>query len=310
MNTIVLDRVLPDSEASAVGGTLLGHRDYDLLVEEDCDILRPDGSVLAKFRKGVLPPNECAAAYHALLPAAATSYNRGIAAGGDGVQKGAHVDRFDVGEASQTRFRPLKKDGTVSNTTYAKPVKSGIVGYFDRSARNPYCRQTAYCLNHPDRFAAAMPLVRRVSGLFRELMPERWEAQMEMIRKTHPDFVVSDTAFTTITVNRDWQTAVHTDRGDLSAGFGVLTALRSGRFAGGYFVFTGFTPRPAINMETGDLLCGDVHEWHGNTPIRGIQGRYTRLSLVFYYREKMIECGSAAEELDRAKHLDRKGVSY
>ena len=40
--------------------------------------------------------------------------------------------------------------------------------------------------------------------------------------------------------------------------------------------------------------------------MRGNKGLYERVSMVFYYREKMKECGSAANELDRAKALPRQ----
>ena len=41
-----------------------------------------------------------------------------------------------------------------------------------------------------------------------------------MAKATHPNFRIEDTAFTTITINKDYRTAVHTDAGDYAAGFG------------------------------------------------------------------------------------------
>lgn len=58
-------------------------------------------------------------------------------------------------------------------------------------------------------------------------------------------------------------------------------------------------------MNDGDVLLADVHEWHGNTPLVPTRWPYERISFVFYYRAKMLECGSAAEELERAKALGR-----
>lgn len=54
-------------------------------------------------------------------------------------------------------------------------------------------------------------------------------------------------------------------------------------------------------MDNTDLLLTDVHQWHGNTPIKPIDLRFERVSLVFYYREQMTECGSALEEAEIAK---------
>jgi hypothetical protein len=46
----------------------------------------------------------------------------------------------------------------------------------------------------------------------------------------------------------------------------------------------------------------DVHEWHCNTPMKGITQDYTRLSVVCYLREKMDKCKgtSLAESIARS----------
>ena len=54
-------------------------------------------------------------------------------------------------------------------------------------------------------------------------------------------------------------------------------------------------------MQNLDLLLVDVHQWHGNTQITKIDKDATRISLVMYYRKKMIECGTVNEELKKAK---------
>ncbi len=46
----------------------------------------------------------------------------------------------------------------------------------------------------------------------------------------------------------------------------------------------------------------DSHHMHGNTALYGKVGNYTRISLVLYYRQNMIDCGTAAQELERAKN--------
>ena len=58
----------------------------------------------------------------------------------------------------------------------------------------------------------------------------------------------------------------------------------------------------AFDLQNCDLLLVDVHQWHGNTPIQKIDNNATRVSLVMYYRENMISCGTADEEVDRAKN--------
>lgn len=88
---------------------------------------------------------------------------------------------------------------------------------------------------------------------------------MVRVRATHPSWLIAGTAFTAVTVNRDFRTAVHKDRGDLRAGFGVLTALRAGTFSGCHLVFPAY--RVAVDLRTRGVLLCNVHEWHGNSPL-------------------------------------------
>jgi hypothetical protein len=103
-----------------------------------------------------------------------------------------------------------------------------------------------------------------------------------------------------VTVNRNFQTAVHKDAGDLHAGFGVMSCLRNDKYDGGYLCFPEY--RVAVNYGSGSLCLADVHEWHGNTPLKNLRIGYERITLVFYYREHMINCRSAKEEEDWVKH--------
>ena len=303
---IHLEKVaLTDDETDELAGHLLDDKAYDVLIEGNADVYKPDGSILCKLRHNVLDEATCYKAYPVWREAARDSHNRGHASGiiqaetyqGVNLQRGGKI-------VSQTRARAILPDGRVSNTMVAKTVKSGIVGYFDRSARFPYCRLTGYNLNRGHRFQAVMPFIQRVDAEFRDLMPDRYDHQLDYVRKTNPDFYIHGTSFTTITVNRNFQTAVHKDVGDLKEGFGVMSCLRHGRFDGCYFCFPKY--RVALDMRTGSVLTADVHEWHGNTTIRGNKGLYERVSMVFYYREKMTDCGSAYDELERAKHAPRK----
>lgn len=296
----------PDTEALA--GHYMTPAHYDMLVTEDADVYKPDGTLLLRFRKNVLKKRSARAAYHALRDAAKASHNRGVAGGIIEAEAGKYSripghSRTNNGIGvvqGKFRFQPILEDGTVSKTLYGKEVNSGIVGFFDRYARIPYCRQTAYSSEFPDRFQAAMPYLRDIDRMFAELVPDRYAVQRAAADATHPDFVIRNTAFTTITVNKNFQTACHTDRGDLLEGFGNLSVLEAGKYEGGFTVFPQF--RVAVDVRTCDFLAMDVHEWHGNTKIVG-RGPHERISVVCYYRKKMIQCGSSEEELARAKRV-------
>jgi len=87
-------------------------------------------------------------------------------------------------------------------------------------------------------------------------------------------------------VNKNFRTALHCDVGDLKEGFGNLVVVSEGEYKGGYTLFPQYSV--GVNCQNGDFLAMDVHQWHCNSEI---EGEGTRLSFVFYLREKMIkEC--------------------
>lgn len=295
-----ISRQLQPEQAAALIGTFLDDTAYDWVVREDADVYAEDtGEPLIKFRRHAIAPALCRQAYPCIRKAARTSDNRGAAAG--------YLEEQDprlsrpVGERTRTRYRPVLLDGRLSNTSYAAKVESGIMGFYDRYPRIPYCRETAFNITEPHLFQAAIPYMQAIDQVFAREMPDRYAAQKAMVAKTHPDFLISGTAFTTVTVNRNFRTAVHTDQGDLKAGFGVMSVLEGGKYDGGLLIFPAY--RVAVDMRTGDVCLANVHEWHGNTAIKGRTPLYERITCVFYYREKMVDCGSAVEERVRARQF-------
>lgn len=297
-------RILSDEEADGLAGAFLDESHYDTVIDRDTRVVRPDGSPLLVFRRGAVPTDLCALAYPAIRRVHLDGDNRGLASGLK--HRAPDLDETTVGIEKPTRFYLRRRDGRISNTHHAlggrgQPT-SGVIGYFDRVARYPYCRTTAFNLDHPDLFARCLPLFRHVDGVFAAEAPDRHAAQMARIRETHPDFVIHGTAFTTVTVNKNFRTACHKDKGDLPEGFGVMTVLQAGHYAGGLLVFPKY--RVAVDVRSGGVLLSDVHSWHGNTAIHGA-GAFERWSLVLYYRRLMQKCGSAAEERERAKRRRR-----
>lgn len=274
-----MTRTLPPKEVASLAGTKLENDSYDVLIRDTVEVKKPDGSLLLRYLPHATPALLQVQGRVALRDAAVLSRNRGAAAG--------------------EREYPKKKDGTRSKTDYSPPVESGVVGYLDRNARFPYCRLTAFGHAHAEDLTAALPLLRWISARFEDEVPERADAQRDAFLATSEDFRLKGTLFTTVTVNRNFQTAVHKDAGDLREGFGVMTAFGEG-YRGGHLCFPEF--RVAVDMREGGLLFADVHEWHGNVPMVPTHAFWERLSLVCYYREHMKECGSAEEELARAKH--------
>jgi len=184
----------------------------------------------------------------------------------------------------------------VCATTYANGVMSGIAGWYDRYPRIPYGRSTSYTAREPEKFAMAYPFLQSLAKGFKELLPWRYNNQMEAAKKVDPRFLVPDTPFTTITVNKTFRTAAHYDAGDLDSGLSNLLVLsNNGNYSGGYLIAPEY--RVAVNVRPGDLLLINNHEvMHGNTPITLNDEEAERVSLVCYFREKMLELGSKEYE--------------
>ena len=278
-----------------------------LVPAQDVTVLKPDGTPLLVVVRRALTGTLYQTVYEAVAPLARSSprHNRGIAAGkiqaweDPALLKGGVAQGSRLGRRSATRYQPVKLDGTVSKTVYGKDSPSFVMGYSDRSARFPYCRQTAYTAQYPGRTHALLPCLAQLSALLHDYVPERYAAQADVARQTSPDFLLAGTIFTTLTINRNWATALHTDKGDLAAGFGVMACLRAGTYTGGLYVMPAYGI--AVDLHAGDVLLSDVHEWHGNTPIVGDPKYYERITVVCYYRARMAQWGSSIEELARVK---------
>ena len=298
MKTHRLKQALSDEEAAQLAGTFLDDSHYDLIVDGDEECVDEKGEIILSYRKDAISPALCNQAYEALR------HEKGIFTSSNRVFAGGSMKTAE-GEV-KIRVKMPKRDGTLSNTNVAaRPTQSGIIGYFDRTPRYPYCRQTVFTANRVKQWRSFLPYAQRVSKVFSEAHPKRFSAQKDWCDRTTPEFIIPGSVFTTVTVNRNWQTAVHTDRGDLPEGFGVLTTFRAGRFKGGLFVLPKY--RVAVNIQTGGVLLVNVHEWHGNTKLRGLPGSFERMSCVFYYRKKMVECGTPKIEGERAR-LKRGGL--
>jgi hypothetical protein len=189
-------------------------------------------------------------------------------------------------------------DTYVSKTTYANEVLSGIAGFFDRYPRIPYGRATSYTEHYHDTYQKCFPFMRKLSDEFKRLLPVRWGIQNDAADRLDEKFRVAgeDTPCTTITVNKNFRTSAHRDAGDLHEGFSNLSVIAKDKeWEGGYLVLPEF--RVAINIRPGDLLLINNHQGiHGNTELKPPAGKsiedMERISLVCYFRKKMLELGS------------------
>ena len=296
MKTYNLKPFYSDDEIKAREGEFLDESDYDMVISEDCDAYDENGDPLFFFRKNKIPTELCKKAYKVLRHAATPTNNRGAAGG---IINDETMQAFNIGDVGKLGVRAIRSDGTLSNTRRANTVNSGIVGYFDRTARFPYCRQTAWYEKNFQMFADAYPYISYINKLFKEACPDRYEKQKAVAENTNKDFIIGDTSFTTITVNKNFRTALHVDANDYEEGLGNLAVLEAGKYEGAYTVMPKY--RVAFDVRSGDVCFFNVHQYHANTEIKA-KLAYERISVVCYYRKNMHKCLDAEGELQRAKN--------
>ena len=286
--------------------------------------------LLLKFRKNVIPIDICNTAFNALEKHAQhKNYNRGAASGSLDIKKlPSYVGK--ITKKDKFRIYYNTKRGNKTNDNVGNMAMSNIAGYYDKPDRNEYvklktntktktikkiskkirkniskhsiangkdrfgiplCRTTQFTKNEVEKWNNTLPLIHHINKQFKLLVPDRYKIQLERAQLT-PAYQIAKTAYSTLTINYDWRTACHKDKGDYEEGFGNLIVLEKQNphntgikpFTGGYIGF----PKWGICVDVcqGDFLAMDVHEWHCNTLIKGSG----RLSIVCYLRKNMINC--------------------
>lgn len=291
MREIRIRNALPDDVVKSMLGKLPTDAEFPILLRGAAKVFKPDGSLLCVYVPKAIPEEILATSYgilHELRKYETT--NRGLASG---------TKRYE-------RYKG-------SPRTESKPVASSIVGSFDKGASRVYCRLTAFTGRETEKFAGLFPMFKAIGDVFRQYVPDRYSVQVSYAARTKAEWVVPGTPFTTITVNNSYPTGVHTDRGDLDAGFSNVSVLRRGNYSGGILGFPRFGV--GVDLHHGDTILMDAHEYHGNTRMYCSEGGTThplelpcvdnhgveRISTVCYYRTKMEECGTLEEE--QAKRL-------
>jgi len=284
---------------------------YAINHEDDVAAGKPRRKLLAKFRKAVFKPDQVQVGWDAFRMLAIPSRNRGAAAGPIDL-KGIYWSKRKPVDVKGWAARYMQ-NGVKSKMIVNNVVASGVLGSYEKT---PFlgqpCRMTGYTRRGLKQYLHGIPFLESIDQEFKKLVPEAHKKQLAAVRK-HPMYQIADTAFSTLTVNMNFRTALHKDAGDYSDGFGNLTVIEWGKYHGGETLF----PRFGIgfNLRTGDFVAMDVHEWHTNAPITetkedaafnktlpdlrtreaetgviGSQERYQRISFVCYFREKLQNC--------------------
>jgi hypothetical protein len=312
-----LKQIMSDQKIAQLEGHYFDESDFNHIIKEDADVYRIDSKgqehLLLKLRKNVIPKAISKKAFNALVEEAKKPHtNRGAAAG---LLTQRKLPPYVKGIINKTKFRGkyFGHDDRVRKDDISNLSRSSIIGYYDQADRNRYrkktqnrsilkvpCRMTKFTKDQPDKWNDVLPLFKKIDKQFKNLCPEKHQKQLERASKT-PQYQIDNTAFSTGTINYNWQTALHRDAGDFEEGFGNLIVLEDARktrqsWIGGYIGFPQYGI--AVEVREGDFLAMDVHQWHANTQIKPLIGltkgqkkdEYARLSVVSYLRKNMLKC--------------------
>jgi hypothetical protein len=263
-----VDKRMDDAHADNLGNKYVTPSMIDFIIRDDADVYTTEGKLLLRFRKGELSKNNAEQFYENVIDFAETpTSNRG------------------------------STSGSKSKNLYDNPkIMSNIIGFFDRFPPNYKIsfkkagvkaplevRECRFNRDFPEKFEKLIPLVKEINTLYKKYTPERFEFQNKKAKRTF--FKVADTSFTTITTNVNFRTSIHKDRGDDIEGFGNLAVIEKGKYEGAETCFPQYGI--GVDVRTSDIIFMDVHEWHGNLPMKPIDKDAKRLSIVCYLRYKL-----------------------
>jgi len=256
------------TEMASKMNTYVDKSDIKDIIDHDADVFTEEGKLLLRFRKNKLTNKKIDAFY-------------------DNIIKFAKLVTSNRGNATGSTSRNVRDN---------PKIMSNIFGYFDRWSPSQKVifrktgitpdvtvRECRFNMDHPEKYKETIPLIKEIDGLYKELTPDHYKAQRKKANQTH--FKIPGTSFTTITTNVNYQTTIHCDKGDDEDGFGNLAVIEDGKYTGGETCFPQYGL--GINVRGGDMLFMDVHQPHGNLPIKKLTDDTIRLSVVCYLRKNI-----------------------
>ena len=266
----IVDKDYSDDKLEKILNKKLKKGKIKIIIDHDSDVYTKEGVLLLKFRKNKLKQQNVDDFYENTIQfAKRTSGNRGSASGSkkNNIYEGERVMSNILGyfdNLSPSQKILLKNKGTKILTT---------------------ARETRFNMDYPDNFKKIIPLIKEIDKYYEEYIPDKYEKQRKKADQT--PFKIVGTSFTTITTNVNFQTTVHTDKGDDPDGFGNLSVCENGKYTGGETCFPQYGI--GVDVRSGDVLYMDVHQPHGNLPIKLESLDAIRLSIVCYLRTRVWE---------------------
>ena len=265
--TYYVDKDITDAKAEELKNTFVKSKQIKLILNNDADVYTIDEKLLLRFRKNKLSDTNISDFYDNIIDFAMTpTSNRGSASGSKNknVKENPKIMTNIIGFFDT--FSPRQK-------MKMKTLKLKVEG----------SRPCRFNTQFPEKYKKTIPLIKEVDELYKKYIPMSYKKQYDKAKQTY--FRVDKTSFTTITTNVNFQTTIHTDKGDDAEGFGNLVVIENGKYTGGETCFPQYGI--GVNVRTGDVLFMDVHQWHGNLPVIKDDPDAKRLSIVCYLRHNV-----------------------
>tara|TARA_R110002051_G_scaffold169520_1_gene240131 strand:+ start:1043 stop:1948 length:906 start_codon:yes stop_codon:yes gene_type:complete len=256
---------------TAKKGEFYDIKHYSDIIQGETIGLKEDGSILFIFKKNVIP-QEHRKLYLNLTRgcAKAKTKNRGAGAGIVDIKKfppqavslcnirGEELKNKDV---LSVYFK--YENGEIAKRCQSNMVRCGVAGYFDKTADLP-CRMVGWSQRNLEKHKGLIPLCKTISDNFKTMCPSIWEYQ-RAYGEDNADFLFEGSIFSTLTLNYDFRTACHKDKGDLVNSLSTLTILEDEKdnYDGFYLGLPEY--QICFDIRDGDCLIFDAHEYHCNT---------------------------------------------
>ena len=211
-------------------------------------------------------------------------------------------NRFAVAKAGRKRY--------VTIQPRANRCHSNVLGTIDRSGRIPYGRLTASTVRRWEEFEANQPFYHEINDLLRDTMPDKFAVLDERFSKVKDErYNLFGTAFTTITINNNFQVAYHRDGNNAEGAVAALCVMEQGTYEGYEFVFPEL--RIGFDIREGDVFVGDNQGLiHGMLPFKNQSADAENVMFVFYQRDRI----TLMEDLDcencRKEFLEYATVNF
>ena len=293
----------------AKAGEFYDKEHYDTIIKDSCYGFDEEGNILFCFIKDAIK-KENRKKYKDIIRSNCKSKtkNRGASAGPVDLRyfpkKAVELcdkngNPFTDGKDRYSVFYK-DADGKVVNRCQSNQVRSGVAGYFDKVAGLP-CRKVGWSNSNPLKHEVLIGLAKEIEENHKVYCNNSYNYHRKKADEVPQELLFKDTIYSTMTLNYDFRTATHKDKGDLVGGLSTLTIFEDEENNYEDF-YTGLPEyKIAFDVRDGDTLIFNAHEFHANTDFKVLSEKLKiddltgnnfagRMSVVCYMRNRLNKC--------------------